>query len=238
MKPKIAVLLAPGTNCHEETAFAVEQSGAEAEILIVNRLLGQPKLIFDYSAVVIPGGFSWGDHFGSGRAFALICGEILRQYEETFRPMLGICNGFQAMMEAGLFNDGSHSGGALVQNISGKFESRPVNLLALPSILWTDGYEGAILRMPVAHGEGRWLMPRNGAKHLSPTFAYCDEDGKIAGSEEDYPVNPNGTIGGITGLSYDNVMGMMPHPERAIDPDLGSSDGRFIFDALVRLARG
>lgn len=234
MTRPIGVLLAPGTNCHEETVFAIEQAGQPAELLLASDITEGIISLMDYPAIVIPGGFSWGDYFGSGRAFGLILGDFLRQFAEDGRPILGICNGFQAMMEAGLFDEGELSGGALVQNLSGKFESRWSRLLTLRGSPWTEGIEWRILRMPVAHGEGRWRIPDNTTCHLKSTFLYTDSTGK---STTTYPDNPNGSPGGVTGLANGLVMGMMPHPERAVRPELGSIDGRLIFDALVRLTQ-
>lgn len=232
MKP-IAVLLAPGINCHEETAFAIEQAGHLAEIVLLSHLRDGRKRLRDYSALVIPGGFSYGDHFWTGVAVALLLGDLLLEFVKLGRPVLGICNGFQILMAAGLFEKDGLSGGALVPNANDRFVSRWVRLLALPGSPWTEGYEGQSLRMPVAHGEGRWLRPDNPAK-LQTTLVFCDHAGQAT---EAYPCNPNGSPGGVAGLANGLVMGMMPHPERANDPDLGSIDGRLIFQSLVRLAR-
>src|SRR3989344_2174605 len=219
MKP-IAVLLAPGINCHEETAFAIEQAGHPAEIVLVSHLRDGRKRLPDYPAVVIPGGFSYGDHFRTGVAFALLFEEMLREFAALGRPMLGICNGFQIMMEAGLFDSEGQSAGALVPNTSGRFESRWVKLLALPGSPWTEGFAGRVLRMLVAHGEGRWLKPEHLPSGLQPFIVYCDESGQPT---ESYPDNPNGSPGGAAGLSQDNVAALMPHGERAHELALGST---------------
>lgn len=233
MKP-IAVLLAPGINCHEETAYAIEQAGHPAETVLVSHLRDGRKCLPDYPAVVIPGGFSYGDHFRTGVAFALLFGEMLQEFVALGRPLLGICNGFQIMMEAGLFDEGGQSAGALVPNANGRFVSRWVRLLVLPGSPWTEGFAGRVLRMPVAHGEGRWLMPDRLPSGFQSFVAYCDENGQLT---ENYPDNPNGSLGGVAGLVKGNVAAMMPHPERANDTAIGSTDGQLIFRSLVRLAK-
>jgi len=126
------------------------------------------------------------------------------------------------------------SGGALVQNLSGRFESRWVTVRVEGSTPWTEGLEGALLHLPVAHAEGRWLRPQPPPKHLTTVLRYC-RDGLPT---EAYPWNPSGTPEGITGLCCGLVLGMMPHPERATLPWQGSTAGRLIFDAFVRLMRG
>ena len=236
MKAPIGVLLSVGTQCHEETLWAIEQAGYPGKIVLSQDILDNHRVLLDLAALVVPGGFSEGDYFGSGRAVALILGDLLREFAVMSKPMLGICNGFQILMETGLFDKGELSGGALVQNLSGKFESRWSRLLALRGSPWTEGIEGQVLRMPVAHGEGRWRVPSNSTRHLKVTFRYCNVDGKPTATLQ-YPENPNGSPGGVTAIAKRLVMGMMPHPERANRPELGSIDGRLIFNALVRLTK-
>jgi len=233
MKP-IAVLLGPGTNCYEESVYAIEQAGFPAEVVILNDIANGHENLLERPAIFLPGGFSFGDHYGSGRIMGLILKEILQAFAALDRPILGVCNGFQIQMEAGLFEgeDGS-SGGALVPNLSGRFESRWIELWTYAASIWTEDYGGRILRMPVAHGEGRWLKPEQDPMHLKPTFSYS-KDGKIT---EEYWANPNGSPLGITGLANGLVMGMMPHPERAVREAQGSIDGRLIFDSFVKLTK-
>jgi phosphoribosylformylglycinamidine synthase len=234
MKP-IIVILGPGTNCYEESKFAIELAGHPAEIVLRDDILDDRVDIMDYPGVFLPGGFESGDYFGSGRIAGLLLTEKFRKIAKAGRPIIGICNGFQILMEAGLFDSTSgESGGALVQNLSGVFEARKSQLLTMSGSIWTEGYEGKILHMPVAHGEGRWLIPKRYTGHLTPTFCYA-KDGVPT---EDYFDNPNGTKGGITGLANGLVMGMMPHPERAVRPEQGSTDGRYIFNTFVRLVKG
>lgn len=233
-KKPIAVILASGTNCYEESVFAIEQAGHPAEIVLFNDIISGKEDLLERPAIFLAGGFSFGDHYGSGR----ICGLTLRDKLQAFaakdRPILGVCNGFQILMEAGLFEDkNGKSGGALVQNLSGRFESRWVELRVLHDPLWTYNFDSEYLKMPVAHGEGRWLRPQIVAEHLRETFAYA----KHHLVTEEYPENPNGSPSGITGLANGLVMGMMPHPERAIREAQGSTDGRQIFERFVKLTR-
>lgn len=234
MKTPIGVLLSVGTQCHEETLWAIEQTGYPGQIILLQDVLDNHRILLDLAALVVPGGFSEGDYFGSGRAVAMILGDLLQQLADQSKPIIGICNGFQILMEAGLFNDGEFSGGALVANTCGHFRKGWATLLAVRGSVWTEGIEGRILRMPYAHGEGRWYVPPNTIRHLKSNFHYVDGTGRPTTK---YPDNPNGSPGGVTGLAKGLVMGMMPHPERAVRPELGSTDGRLIFDALVRLTK-
>jgi phosphoribosylformylglycinamidine synthase I len=232
MRPA-AVLLGPGINCHEESVFAIEQAGMDAEVVLVSDLAAGREDLCDRPGVMVPGGFAWGDHFGAGRVLGLALSGKLRDFAATGRPMLGVCNGFQVFVEAGLFDaaDGS-SGGALVQNVSGRFESRWTTVVVEGGSPWAEGMEGEALRMPVAHGEGRWLRPEC-PDHLTTVFRYCNG----AVPTEEYPANPSGTPEGVTGLANGLVLGMMPHPERATLEWQGSTSGRRVFAAFARLMR-
>jgi len=160
--PIVAVLYGPGINCHEETAFAVELAGLDAKVVNFHDVMEGKDALTKYQALVVPGGFSWGDHLGSGRIFGLHliarAADQLRELVDTGKPILGICNGFQILVETGLLPDGNvgKRGCALLQNKSAVLESRWVDLLVTDArSIWTQGLEGRILRMPVAHGEGR-----------------------------------------------------------------------------------
>ncbi len=235
MTPKVAVLLAPGINCHEESAFALELAGADPQIVLDTDILEGRKHLRNFASLYIPGGFSYGDHFGAGRVAAIRLGPAIREFAALERPILGVCNGFQILMEAGLFSGPEgQSGGALVQNQKGVFESRSVTLITVTGTVWTKQLEqGQALRMPVAHGEGRWYPPDLCPEHLHVTFRYSWEE---QGTEH-YPENPNGSPKGLAGLAYDLVMGMMPHPERAVVPEQGSTDGLLVLRAFVKLSK-
>jgi phosphoribosylformylglycinamidine synthase subunit PurQ / glutaminase len=240
-----AILYAPGTNCHEETAAALERAGGRSELVLLRDLLDGRTRLDRYQAAIIPGGFSYGDHLGAGRVFATILVAQLRDQLMEFlnvgKPVLGVCNGFQVLTEAGILpcrTPGARAM-ALVENESSRFEDRKVRLLVSqkPS-LWTEGLSGRVLRMPVAHGEGRPLLGETASvKGLNVVFQYCDQAGRPAA---EYPDNPNGAAEAVAGITDESgmVMGLMPHPERASLAAHYSQDGLEIFRNLVRwLAR-
>lgn len=236
-----AILYAPGTNCHEETAAALEQAGGRGELVLLHDLLERKTGLGRYQAAIIPGGFSYGDHLGAGRVFATILMAQLRDQLMEFlnagKPVLGVCNGFQVLTEAGILpcrTLGTRTM-ALVENESSRFEDRKVRLLvsATPS-LWTENLSGRVLRMPVAHGEGRPLRCETASvKGLHVVLQYCDQAGHPTA---EYPDNPNGSEGAVAGITDESglVMGLMPHPERASLAAHYSQDGLEIFRNLVR----
>lgn len=237
MQPLLGVMYAPGTNCHEESIFAVERAGGRAEILLADDLAAGRARLEKYRGLIFPGGFSYGDHLAAGRVFAVELmarlADALRDFLAAGRPILGICNGDQILMETGLLPDGKlgERSSALTQNRSARFENRWVTLAAAEGIFWTEGLTDRSLRMPAAHGEGR-LVASPGAA-IRPAFYYIDADGRPT---ESYPANPAGSPGGIAGIVGANglVLGMMPHPERAILPAHGSTDGLRLFVNMVR----
>src|SRR5208282_6781659 len=162
---KTAILYAPGTNCHEETAAAIELAGGIAELVLLKDLIGGESKLDDYQAAVIPGGFSYGDHLGAGRIFATMLVARLRDQLEEFlearKPLLGICNGFQVLTESGILpgrTPGKRSM-ALLENQSAHFEDRKIQLLvSAENCAWTENLAGETLQMPTAHGEGRPLF--------------------------------------------------------------------------------
>ena len=182
-----AILYAPGTNCHEETAAAVELAGGHAELVLLSDLLQGRTRLDRYQAAVIPGGFSYGDHLGAGRIFATVLVAQLRDELTDFlaaqKPMLGVCNGFQVLAESGILpgrTPGKRSM-ALLENQSARFEDRKVRLVVSPEkCVWTEGLAGEFLEMPAAHGEGRPLFCS--ADHGEPAscarvvFRYVDSE--------------------------------------------------------------
>ncbi len=236
-----ALLYAPGTNCHEETAAALERAGGQSELVLLRDLLSGASVLSRYQAAIIPGGFSYGDHLGAGRVFATVLVAQLRdqltEFLDAGKPLLGVCNGFQVLSEAGILPGrapGGH-GMALLDNESAHFEDRMVRLLVSDERSpWTAGLSGRVLQMPSAHGEGRPLVgaaaPGCGGR---VTFRYVDAGG---GPTAEYPHNPSGAPGGVAGVSDSSglVLGLMPHPERASMSVHESQDGFEIFRNLVR----
>ncbi len=241
-----AILYAPGTNCHEETAAAVELAGGRSEVVLTRDLLDGRKKLSEYQAAIVPGGFCYGDHLGAGRILGTLLVAKLRdqlvEFLEAKKPVLGICNGFQVLAEAGILpgrTPGKRSM-ALLENQSAKFEDRKIRLVVSPEkSLWTDGIEGEVLAMPTAHGEGRPLFcETSGSVSTRVAFRFADAAGKPATK---YPDNPNGAPAGVAGITDETgmVLGLMPHPERAALPAHYSQDGLKIFSNLVRwLKRG
>jgi phosphoribosylformylglycinamidine synthase I len=225
-QPKVLVLRAPGANCDLEAQFAFEQAGAVAERLHINRLRDQPKLLHQYQVLVVPGGFTYGDDVAAGKILAnqlsVFLGEQLRIFRDQEKLILGICNGFQAILKAGLLmppdEDGPHA--TLAHNASGKFEDRWVHLHARPGKCpFLKDIER--LYLPVAHGEGNficraaWIL--NGFEQSGQVvLQYTDADGKPG----PYPANPNGSQGDVAGIcdTTGRVLGLMPHPERHVLP--------------------
>ncbi len=240
-KPRIAILYAPGTNCHEETAFAVELAGGEGVVVALHDLLSGDARLADYQGLVIPGGFSFGDHVAAGRVFAVHLIARLRDQLQEFAarsPVLGICNGYQVLMETGLLPDGviGKRAGALAQNRSARFESRWSRLRVAPQgSFWTEGLAGRVLRLPVAHAEGRLVLGPGATAR--PVFHYADESGRPT---DEYPANPAGSPAGIAGVVDRSglVLGMMPHPERAALEVQGSTDGLALFRNLIARCTG
>lgn len=242
--PRALVLRAPGTNCDRETVHALNISGADAEAVHMERVLAGGVTLDDYALIVLPGGFAFGDHLGAGALWAnglAALGEPLHRFVADGRPVLGICNGFQALTRLGLL-----TGGGLAANASGHYECRWV-WLEKPANVTTpflDGIER--ISIPVGHGEGRFVAESEAvlaAKMASGEVAlvYRDAEGRPGG----YPVNPNGSQGGVAGLTNaaGNVLGLMPHPDRNAVPGLapdGRQDGAGIriFQNAVRMARG
>jgi phosphoribosylformylglycinamidine synthase subunit PurQ / glutaminase len=240
-----AILYAPGTNCHEETAAALELAGGRSELVLLHDLGTGASRLDRYQAAIVPGGFSYGDHLGAGRVFATLFVAGLRDqlagFLEAGKPMLGVCNGFQVLTEAGILPGrapGSH-GMALVENESAHFEDRMVRLLVSDEDSpWTTGLSGRILRMPSAHGEGRLLSSAASANPGARViFRYADCSGKPTA---EYPWNPSGSPAGVAGIADSTglVLGLMPHPERASLAVHQSQDGLEIFRNLVRWLAG
>jgi len=221
-RAKVLILHAPGTNRDGDLAEAVAKAGGEAMTLPLSLLRAEKMSMKSYDMLALPGGFSYGDALGAGRLFALDLqtwfGDFMQTFIESGRPVIGICNGFQALVKAGYLPDGGVQA-TLTSNASGHFECRWVTLQANSSnpSPWLDGLETILC--PVAHGEGRFVVAQNeNLPQNQVAFRYVHSDGIPA--EGAYPANPNGSVGDIAGITNPagNVLGLMPHPENHIHP--------------------
>ena len=224
---KAAVIVFPGSNCDRDVKVALAQSMGSDPIMVWHKDT-------DFEAVdlmVLPGGFSYGDYLrcGAMAAHAPVMTEVVRRARDGV-PTLGICNGFQVLTEAGLLP------GVLMRNAELKFVCRDVLIRVETSqSLFTARYEaGQVLRIPVAHHDGNYEADEDTFKRLEDreqiAFRYCDRDGTPSET-----ANPNGSMANIAGVYNESktVLGLMPHPERLSDPQLGGDDGRPLFDGLV-----
>ena len=220
---RVCVLRTAGTNCDGETIFAFEQAGAVTESLHVNQVLRNGAGLGAFQILVIPGGFTYGDDIAAGKILAnelrYGLGVELREFIDKGGAILGICNGFQVLVKAGLlpgpFSPGTTQKVTLTFNDSAKFEDRWIHLEVTPNrSVFTDGIDR--LYLPVAHGEGKFVADPGTLRGIVDSrqvvFRYVDSAGKPAG----YPWNPNGSVESIAGICDDTgrVLGLMPHPER------------------------
>jgi phosphoribosylformylglycinamidine synthase subunit PurQ / glutaminase len=228
---KAIVLRAAGINCDAETVRALELAGAAVEVVHLHALLSDRKRLDGASLVVIPGGFSYGDDVAAGRVFGLELrhglAEELSRFVDDGGHVLGVCNGFQVLVESGLFERPAGAPAiparsiALTNNESNRFECRWVQMRAEESACaWLADL--GTMPVPVAHGEGRFVV-RDAATldrlraNGQIALRYAHSDGRIASG---YPTNPNGSVDEIAGLCdpTGRVLGLMPHPERNVTP--------------------
>ena len=258
-KPPVLILHAPGTNRDQEAALAVQAAGGDPRIVTVEELMARRTSIAGFGAVVLPGGFSYGDALGAGGRLALELqawlGDELSTAVRSGRPILGICNGFQALVKSGLLNAVQPRSFTLAANANGRFECRWVTLRVEPGCRsgWLEPLRGSMIRCPVAHGEGRFAVRdpqaatgletagRVAFRYLASGSAGGPGDEPAAGA---YPANPNGSHYDIAGLcdSTGAVVGLMPHPEdHIVDWQRPSGPpgarGSALFEALVAAAR-
>jgi phosphoribosylformylglycinamidine synthase len=224
---KFAVVRFPGSNCDQDCVLALRGlPGAKAGFV-----WHKDSSLAGFDAVVLPGGFSYGDYLRCGAIarFSPIMAAV-RDFAAAGAPVLGICNGFQILCEAGLLP------GALVRNRGLHFvcEHVFVRIERSGTVFTSAGLTGAAMRIPIAHGEGCYFADDATLLSLRSKdqilLRYCDEAGRTTDA-----ANPNGSRDNIAGICNEqrNVFGLMPHPERACDPALGSTDGRFIFESLL-----
>ena len=220
--PRVLVPVALGTNRDGDLADAFTAAGASCERVPLAALRAGEYRLADYQILAIPGGFSYGDALGAGRLFGLDLvgwfGDQLRDAAARQMPMLGVCNGFQALVSAGLLPGEQRA--SLTANESGRFECRWVTLLPEPGnrSIWLSGLTEPI-RCPVAHGEGRFVCADLGSIEVRSGVAFRYGDtvtGALAGGS--YPANPNGSAGDVAGVTdpTGRILGLMPHPENHI----------------------
>ena len=230
-QPRVLVLRAPGTNCDMESCYAFERAGAVAQALHVNRLLENPRTLREFQILCFAGGFSYGDDLAAGRILGsqlrIHLGEALHEFKAAEKLILGICNGFQILMQSDLLLEERPAAdgqlepiATLTNNDSGRYEDRWVNLRVVGDrCVFFRGVER--LYLPVAHGEGKFF-PRDAETGRRLAHAgqlclrYTTADGSPA---QGFPDNPNGAWENVAGVcdSTGRVCGLMPHPERHID---------------------
>jgi phosphoribosylformylglycinamidine synthase len=259
---RVCVLRVGGTNCDAETQRAFTELNVKAEVVHVNEL-SRSKNLLDYSVLVFPGGFSFGDYVRSGVIFArhlsTQLGKEMEKFVDEGRPILGICNGFQILVEYGLlpgFNGASiYPEATLTTNEPAGFKCEWVYLKQENhgKCAFTEKIPtGKTIRLPIAHGEGRLLFPKEKEQELLKqlidndmlVFRYCTKEGEVASGS--YPANPNGSFHDIAGIcnKEGNIFGLMPHPERAMywwqqpnwtreNQKRQYGDGKLIFQSII-----
>lgn len=226
-KPKFGVVVFPGSNCDHDTYYVLKKI-LELDVVF---LWHKQTTTEDCDIIILPGGFSYGDYLRTGAIarFSPIMNEVI-SFANKGGYVLGICNGFQILLEAGLLP------GVMIRNESLNFVCKDVYLkVENKNTVFTKGVDGKqVLKIPIAHGEGNYFADENTLQELEEynqiVFRYSERDGSITNS-----ANPNGSRKNIAGIinKAGNVLGMMPHPERSSDSVLGKTDGSLIFKALV-----
>jgi phosphoribosylformylglycinamidine synthase I len=224
---KFGVLIFPGSNCDHDAYYVVEAAAKQP----VTFLWHASQDLENCDAIIVPGGFAYGDYLRTGAIakFAPIM-EQVRRFASGGGPVLGICNGFQILCEAGLLP------GALLRNAGLKYVCKPVKLRVetTDSPFTSACKQGQVLEIPIGHMEGNYFCDADTLAALKRDqqvlFRYCDEAGEITPES-----NPNGSLDNIAGICNEgrNVLGMMPHPDRSSDPILGMNDGFKIFESMI-----
>ena len=229
---KFGVVVFPGTWSERDTYYAVHDVLDQPARYIWHKETN----ITDCDAIVLPGGFSYGDYLRSGAIarFSPVMRSVM-EFAERGGPVIGICNGFQVLCEAGLLP------GALVMNAHLEFRCEWVNLRVerADTQFTSTAQTGQLLRVPISHGEGNWQADSDTVRQVEDSgqvlLRYADSSGLVTDK-----TNPNGSINGIAGIvnSQGNVLGLMPHPEKACEPLLGGADGNVLFESMIQSAAG
>ncbi len=227
-QPKVLILRAPGTNCDQETGYAFELAGGESKFVHINELLDNPRHLDDSQILCFPGGFSYGDDIAAGRILGsqlqTRLNDSIVEFRDAGKLILGICNGFQILIKSGLLLPSDEHGlpATLTWNDSGQFIDTWVNLRV-------DGAKSVFLQgiermyLPIAHAEGKFVTRNQNVldslkSNDQLSLKYCGPSGE--NGQLPFPQNPNGSTANVAGIcdSTGRVFGMMPHPERHIDP--------------------
>lgn len=222
---KAAVVVFPGSNCEMDTVRAIEAISGTAPVKVWHK----DRLPAGIDLAVLPGGFSYGDYLRAGAIarFSPVMDSVV-EHARAGGLVMGICNGFQVLLEVGLLP------GAMVRNRNLHFVCKWVHLKAERKDTPFSNFEQPVIHIPIAHGQGNYFIDQAGLKELQRNkqivFRYCDAGGAVTDA-----ANPNGSIDSIAGICNveGNVLGMMPHPERAIDECLGSSDGAQVWKSVL-----
>jgi len=260
---RVCIMRVGGTNCDAETKRAFEDCGVNAEVVHLNEVVRRRNLL-EYSALVFPGGFSYGDYVRAGVIWAkgimAKLGSQLKEFVREEKPVLGICNGFQVLVEMGLLPGfkgiSEYPEACLATNVPIGYNCRWIYVKHENGgrcIFTSKIPKGEVLRIPVSHAEGRFIFAKEKEKQYLKrlydndqlVFRYCTEEGKYA--EGKYPINPNGAFHDIAGICDPSgkIFGLMPHPERAyynwqtpnwtkMGKPLTYSDGKLIFESAVK----
>lgn len=226
MPAKFGVVVFPGSNCETDCHYAARFVGAQA-----GYIWHQDTEITKYDAIVLPGGFSYGDYLRTGAVakFSPVMDAIM-EFADKGGLVIGICNGFQILLEAGLLP------GAMLRNRDLKFICRYTDLVVENNLtnFTNKALSGEIIRMPIAHNEGNYYADEETLGEMAANgqvvLRYCDTHGAVTDE-----ANPNGSLQNIAGIvnKQGNIFGLMPHPERAIEDVLGSADGQMIFKSII-----
>ncbi len=225
---KFGVVVFPGSNCDEDMVYVLEHKLKQSVV----KLWHKETHLNDCTHVIIPGGFSYGDYLriGAIARFSPIMNAVI-SHANAGGFVFGVCNGFQILCESGLLP------GALLHNNNLQFTCKNTFIKAenLNSVISSDIKKNQVLKIPIAHGEGKYYIDAEGLallkQHHQIIFKYCSENGTL-----DAAHNPNGSVEHIAGIcnKTKNVFGMMPHPERAADSDLGNTDGLYLFNSILK----
>jgi len=223
---KFGVVVFPGSNCDMDMVYVIETIMKQEVVKLWHKDFDLQNCDF----IILPGGFSYGDYLRSGAIanYSPIMGKVV-EHANNGGYVMGICNGFQILCESGLLP------GTLLHNTNHKFICKNIFLKTISkNTLVTNQYSDDAIKIPIAHGEGRFYADENTLNKLSENdqilFKYSDENGNITKE-----ANPNGSILNIAGICNKNrnVFGMMPHPERAADAELSNTDGKILFDSIL-----